>query len=350
MKPTIIIDNHIPFIKGVFDDVAEIHYLSATEIDNAALRATAADGLIVRTRTRCNETLLRDTAVHFIATATIGTDHIDADYCKCAGISWTNAPGCNASSVAQYVGSALALYAHEEGESLEGKTIGIVGHGHVGSEVEKIATALGMNILLCDPPKATINSDLYVRLEYLVANSDVITIHTPLTYNGDCPTYHLIGSNIFHRMPHRPLIINAARGGVVDESALITALKHRIVSHAVVDCWEGEPNVNSTLLEAALIATPHIAGYSADGKLNATQQVVAATAQFFGITTAPVVGLEPKHSVVAHPDTLPMQLLTSYRIYSDSAALKSDPTQFETLRNHYPTRRELKIIVSPEIV
>lgn len=344
MRPTIIIDSHIPFIRGVLEAAANVIYLPAGDINREVLTDNDADALIIRTRTRCNEGLLHGTGVRFIATATIGTDHIDAGYCAHAGIAIANAPGCNARSVAQYVGSALALYAHEEGESVEGKTIGIVGHGHVGSEVEKIATLLGMNILLCDPPKAAGNPDRYVPLETVAAHSDVITVHTPLTFSGQYATHRLIDSRIFSLMPHRPLIINAARGGIVDEQALLAALQRKTVSAAVIDCWEGEPHIDRILLEKALVATPHIAGYSADGKLNATCQAVDATCRFFGIEAASVAGLPPCRTVAANA-ALPLELLKNYPIYRDSAHLKEHPDDFEQIRNNYPARRELDITI-----
>lgn len=360
----LIIDDHIPFIKGALDDATEILYLPAQAITRRTLIDTRADALIIRTRTRCDAALLSGTRIRFIATATIGTDHIDTDYCRQAGISWANAPGCNARSVAQYIGSALALYAHETGEPLTGKTIGIIGHGHVGSQVATLAHHLGMNTLLCDPPKAATDPDPYVDLPTIAAHSDIITVHTPLTTTGPHPTHHLIDHHLIHLMPRRPLIINAARGGIIDEDALLDALDHRIVSDAVIDCWQGEPHINPSLLRRALISTPHIAGYSADGKLNATRQVLTATANHLGIpltdnshtpTTNPHITLPspltPCLTIPAtDPDLLLHTLLSNYKIYRDSTALKTTltdpatiPATFEHIRNHYPTRRELDI-------
>lgn len=344
MNTTIIIDENIPFIQGVFEPVANVVYRRGAEIDRNMLLGTGAEVLIVRTRTRCNEALLSGTKVRFIATATIGIDHIDTDYCARAGIAWSNAPGCNARSVAQYVGSAMALYAHEEGVELSDFTLGIVGHGHVGVEVEKLAKKIGMEALLCDPFKAEIPTPgkNYITLEQLASQSDIITIHTPLTNDGPHPTANLINARIFGLMPRRPLIINAARGGIVDEWALLSALQNNTVAHAVVDCWENEPHINRQLLERALIATPHIAGYSADGKHHATGQVTDAVAGHLKTTPAPIAPLDPCRHVSAD-SRLPFALLANYPIYRDSDALKTAPTQFEYLRNHYPIRRELDI-------
>lgn len=343
MRPTIIIDDHIPFIKGTLDHAADVHYLASSDITRRKLLETKADALIIRTRTHCNAALLDGTNIRLIATATIGTDHIDTDYCASAGIAWTNAPGCNARSVAQYVGSALALCAHEEGSCLSDKTIGIVGHGHVGTEVERLAKLLNMNILLCDPFKAADTPDRYVDITTIAAQSDIITLHTPLTHDGLHPTYQLINSDILHKMPRRPIIINAARGGVVDETALLDALRHNIVSQAVIDCWENEPEINAELLDRAIIATPHIAGYSADGKCNATSQVLRAISDHYGIAVQTSDTLSPCLQVSA-ADALPQTLLKNYPIYRDSMALKSSPSVFEYLRNHYPIRREIDII------
>lgn len=343
MRPTFIIDDHIPFIKGTFEHAADVHYIASSGITRQTLLDTKADAMIIRTRTRCNETLLDGTNIRLIATATIGTDHIDTVYCSQAGIGWTNAPGCNARSVAQYVGSALAVCAHEEGRSLSGCTLGIVGHGHVGTEVEKLAEAFGMNILLCDPIKANCGHGLYADIDTIATESDIITLHTPLTHDGDYPTYHLINSNTLNRMPRHPIIINTARGGVIDEKALIEALEHNIVSQAVIDCWENEPYIDRQLLDMAIIGTPHIAGYSADGKFKATCQVTRAVSDHFGITAKVKETLSPCQQTTATAGTLPLALLKNYPIYRDSAALKSSPLSFETLRDNYPVRRETDI-------
>ena len=360
MKPKIIIDANIPYIQGTFDKVAEVEYLTAKEITPQKVKS--ADALIIRTRTICNADLLDSSNVKFIATATIGTDHIDTDYCNAHNIAWTNAPGCNAESVAQWVGSVLAVWSNKHNCSMSGKTIGIVGHGHVGKRVERLARLLGMNVLLNDPPLAINNPEQYVDLQTIARQCDVITFHTPLTHTGQFATYHLADEDFFRILHERPintpsLIINAARGGIINEKTLLSYINNTktnnssfLIPHLsfidyAIDCWEGEPETNPELRKQALIATPHIAGYSADGKLNATQQVVQAVADFFNIQPKTIEGLPLKSTTTATGNTLKDQLLHNYNILADSDALKSEPHKFEHFRSNYPVRRELNIIV-----
>ncbi len=381
MKAKVIIDTNIPYIRGSFDKEADVEYLMAKEI--TPQKVESADILIIRTRTQCNADLLETSNVKFIATATIGTDHIDSDYCEAHNIAWTNAPGCNAESVAQWVGSALAVWAKKHNTSLIGKTIGIVGHGHVGKRVERLARKLGMRVLLNDPLLALEDPDRYVDLDTIATKCDVITFHTPLTRTGRFATYHLADEDFFETIkmrakkhtppPYRTspnlgeecelkwqsspvtnpkdkishnleekcdnlLIINAARGGIVDEEALL-----RSRCEWAIDCWEGEPETNNELRNNALIATPHIAGYSADGKLNASQQVIWAVSEFLGITPGEIEGLPEWETTDAEGDELRNLLLKNYDIIKDSESLKAEPERFEWFRNNYPIRRELKI-------
>lgn len=343
MKPIIIIDNHIPHIKGVLDDVARIYYVPSADITHETIKTLHADALIIRTRTHCDASTLDGTNVGFIATATIGTDHIDTEYCTQHGIRWQNAPGCNARSVAQYIGAALAVYAQKHNITLHKKTTGIVGHGHVGTEVEKLCNQLGMDVLLCDPPKAKTTDIGYVSLETIAENADIITIHTPLSKEGDYPTYHLFNHDIICQTKRHPLLINAARGGVIDEASVLFALDNKIISDVIIDCWENEPNINRCLLQKSLLSTPHIAGYSADGKLNATTQAVAATCRYFGIKANRIPTLPPKACANAQGEQLAKLLLQNYNITADSEALKAMPSDFEKLRNNYYVRREIDI-------
>ena len=367
MKPRIIIDANIPYIRGAFDDVADVEYLVAKDITHD--KAMNADALIVRTRTRCNAELLEGTRVKMIATATIGIDHIDTEYCDTHGIQWTNAPGCNAESVAQWVGSALAVWANEHNCSLIGKTIGIVGHGHVGKRVERLAHKLGMNVLLNDPPLALENPDRYVDLHTIARECDVITFHTPLTREGEFATYHLADEQFFEIIKKRtkqhtpppcgtspktgeeykssPLIINAARGGIINEKALLDSLLPTpcsLLLDFAIDCWDGEPETNPELRQRALIATPHIAGYSADGKYNASQQVVEAVAKALNIKPNTIEGLSEKKTTDKEGDELKDELLNNYNILADSDALKAESEKFEYFRSNYPVRRELYIM------
>ncbi len=323
----IVADDKIPYLKGLAEQLAdEVVYLPGKSIGNEDVRD--ADVLIVRTRTRCNRQLLENTRVRMIVTATIGFDHIDTDYCDSIGIKWTNCPGCNARSVCQYVRNALTL----TGRIGNGKTLGIVGVGHVGSLVAMDAIRNGMNILICDPPRKergeTFEGREFVDLSEVAAKADIITFHTPLTHEGKYPTYHMADADFFNSLANHPLLINAARGEVVDNEALIKAIDEGKVCDAVVDTWEGEPNINRELLEKAIVATPHIAGYSADGKANATKMLLMAVADFIGKSFTPIINL---------PES---ELLSVETLQSDSDKLKRNPEAFEEFRSNYPVRRE----------
>lgn len=344
-----LIDRHIPYIEGVFEPFAKVQYLDAQQFTPDSVRN--ADALIVRTRTRCDQRLLANSSVRFVATATIGFDHIDTDFCSRNRIAWTNAAGCNATSVAQYVGSALAFWAKTIGKtSLEGLTLGIVGVGHVGRAVAHVAgNLLGMKLLLCDPIRQQNEpNEPFVSLETIAREADVITFHTPLTFEGEFSTYYLANEKFFDTCSRKPLIINAARGGVIDEQALKLALKSAKVSDCVVDCWENEPQIDGELLNRALVATPHIAGYSADGKANATMLSVRAVSKFFGlgIDDFSIPNLAPKQRIVCHSaEEILSKLLETYDIQFDHNALISNRLQFEKIRSNYrKTRREVELL------
>ena len=330
----IIIERNIPFIKGVLDDLAQVEYLSAEEIDAEAMQN--ADALICRTRTRCNANLLHNSRCSFIATATIGTDHIDLDYCNQRGITVANAPGCNAPAVAQYVFASLA---HVINQPINNYTIGIVGVGHVGSIVEQWATQLGMKVLLCDPPRAEIEyTNNFVSLDEIARQCNIITFHTPLTTSGKYPTHHICNESFINRLSHRAIIVNCARGGIFDTQAVICALNENKISNVIVDCWEREPNLNPTLLEKAAIATPHIAGYSREGKIRATAMALEALARHFNLSIPNVAqGIAPGAA-----QNVTMQSITkSYNPIIDTQALKASPDAFESLRNNYNYRPEV---------
>lgn len=332
-KLKIIVERNIPFINGVLDDLADVSYLTASEITGEAMKHT--DALVTRTRTRCDSRLLDGSQCRFIATATIGTDHIDLPYCASRGITVANAPGCNAPAVAQWVlSSALRLI---EG-SPAGKTIGIVGVGHVGSIVDRWARGLGFTTLLCDPPRADREPhSRFVTLDQIARKADIITFHTPLTVSGPHPTLHLADHILLSRCARRPIIMNAARGPVTDTAALIEALQSHQISAAAIDCWENEPAISTQLLQMATIATPHIAGYSREGKVRATQMALDALTAHFGLprrmADAPEASA-PKTTVTA------TELLHSYNPLADTIDLRSNPATFESLRNTYRLRPE----------
>ncbi len=340
----IIIDRHIPFIQGVFDKVCKVEYLPASDINRQTIEQSEC--LVIRTRTQCNAELLAGTSIRMIATATAGYEHIDIDFCNNNGIKPFIARGCNASSVAQYIGSAIAVWAETKRLNHSKLTLGIVGYGFVGKAVEQLAKALGMTVLINDPPLEDTQYDYpFVSLTEIANRSNIITFHTPLTDKGKFATYHLADEFFFGQCKHNPLIINAARGGVVCEKAMTTALRNGKISGFVVDCWESEPNICSETLNNAFISTPHIAGYSADGKANAAQMCIEAVANFFGLTpTKPQVGLSPKLRYKVRGEELAHVLLQNYDIMHDSNMLKATPKSFEQLRNNYRQRREIDFL------
>lgn len=346
MKPLIVADNAIPYLKGVFEPWADVRYLPAAAI--TAQEVKEADVLIIRTRTRCNERLLADSKVGFIATATIGFDHIDTSFCQQHNIIWRNSPGCNAGGVQQYIMSAIATYTKKYQLQLNQLTLGIVGVGHVGKRVEVMAKLLGMRVLLNDPPRAEEETAFCsIPLSAIAAESDVITFHTPLTTDGLFPTKYLADETFFSSLACCPLVINAARGGIVDEQALLQAYDNGKVSDFVLDCWENEPHLNAETLEKALLATPHIAGYSADGKANATQQCVRNVAEYLGIESLKdyrVTALEQLSPVTICPDDYLNQQLAAYPISKDSDVLKLSPDTFEQQRTDYTLRREIEFV------
>ncbi len=328
----IVVDDKIPYIREKLAQLADdVVALPGSQISAEDVRD--ADALVVRTRTRCDEKLLSGSRVQLVATATIGFDHIDADYLQRAGIRWTNCPGCNSGSVAQYVECSLLLLAQQKGLSLQQSTLGIVGCGHVGSKVKAVGERLGMQVLVCDP---LLDDTSFVSMEVIERESDVITFHVPLTREGQYATYHLADEAFFQRLTREPYILNTSRGEVVDGDALLSALDEGRVCDAVIDVWEHEPQIHLPLLERVFIGTPHIAGYSADGKVNADNMVIDALCHHFhlphpGKIVAPSLPADYIYS--GHP-------LELYNPLDDTHKLKLHPTDFEYLRNHYPLRRE----------
>ena len=271
----IVVDDKIPFIREAIAQIStDVIYKPGIAISPDDIHD--ADALIIRTRTRCDETLLKGSKVSFIATATIGYDHLDIEYLKRAHITWTNCPGCNANSVGQYIHSCLLLLEKEKGYNLSKTTVGLVGVGHVGHAVIEAIRPLGVQILLNDPPqkealrKAGKPHEFFLKMEELQEKCDIISFHTPLITKGPYPTFHLANKTFFNALKKQPIIINTSRGAVVDNTDVLQALKDGIIRDAIIDTWENEPNINQELLNLIYIGTPHIAGYSADGKANAT--------------------------------------------------------------------------------
>ena len=321
----VIIDKGIPFLQGVFPSEIEVKFLSPEEITSESIRK--ADALFVRTRTQINKELLHGSQVRFVATATIGFDHIDQDYCREAGIHWVSCPGCNAQAVCDYVEEAIASFnsSPSRGRSGGGFTIGIIGYGHVGKLVAQMAQKNGYRVLLSDPPLG-----IGMSLNELAPLCDVLTFHTPLTHEGEHPTYHLCNADILRLCKPNALIINAARGGIIDEQALlsclITSSPHRLI--ASIDCWENEPLLNQALLEKVDLASFHIAGYSIEGKMRASEMCLQAFCEFFSL---PILSINKK-LVPLQGDSDPGWL---QRI---SNQLKASPEHFEQLRKQYKLR------------
>ena len=341
----IVADKHIPFLEGVFEPYAEVVYKDGKDITHEDI--IDADALIIRTRTKCNAQMLEDTKVKMIATATIGTDHIDLEYCREHGIEVHNAEGCNAGGVMQYVFSALYGVAARKGIKLDGATLGIIGVGHVGKKVEEMARHLGFNVLLCDPPRAAVEGDeKFCSLEYLLANSQIVTMHVPL----DDSTRKMANETFFAMMPTGSIFINASRGEVVDEDALMMALPK--FGAVVIDTWDGEPDINEELVDMVDIATPHIAGYSYQGKLNGTAASVQAVARHFGITALydffPQTGDEDRSPVPLDlkgktQGEVAAVFQYNYPIYTDDFRFRMEPHNFEKLRTNYQYRREIYV-------
>lgn len=343
----IVVDDKIPYIRETLAEITpDTVYIKGSEITADDVRD--ADALIVRTRTRCDEKLLAGSRVKFVATATIGFDHIDTAYCERQGIAWTNAPGCNAASVAQYVLNGLVTLALRTGESLRGKTLGIVGVGHVGSIVVRYAEVMGMRVLRNDPPRAEREGgEGFVSLTQIAAESDVVTLHVPLTKEGAHPTYHLANAAFFGQLAKRPWLINSCRGAVHDTAALLAAKREGLISQLIIDCWEQEPTISRTLLDEASLATPHIAGFSADGKANGTRACLQAIERFFGIHFAlldRVVPPAPPKPLIDldqwSTHRVEQALLHCFSPERVDAALRANPDGFEWQRNHYDHPRE----------
>lgn len=344
-RPKIIIDRHIPFMEGRPEKEADVEYLDQEDITPEKVKE--ADAIVVRTRTLCNQALLDGSKVKLVVTATIGTDHIDLPYCKGKGITVRNSPGCNAPGVAQYVWSSLLRQGFTPGRD----KLGLVGYGNVGKIVADWARLLGCEVLVSDPPladkAAEENSDWLPQnmendnirdasLETILRECDAITLHTPLTRDGLHPTYHLIGDKEIEKMKPGALLVNAARGPVVDSKALKKALAEKKI-RAVIDTWEDEPDIDPSLMELTIYSTPHIAGYSRQGKERATRMAIEALNEYFGlnIDTSGLTG------AYRSPEKLSREtIISSYDPATDTENLRANPSSFEKLRHNYNYREE----------
>lgn len=345
----IVADDKIPFLTGALEPFAEVVYMPGKSITREVLMNV--DALFIRTRTKCTESLLKGTKVRFIGTATIGFDHIDTKFCDSHKITWTNAPGCNSSSVQQYITAALLKLSHDHHFNLKDKTIGIVGVGNVGSKVEKSARILGMNVLLNDPPRARKEgSSDFVQLSNILYESDIVTVHVPLNIVGTDKTYHLFNTKSFKKMKKGTWFFNSSRGEVTDTASLKTSLSSGKLGGAVLDVWEHEPDIDIELMAKTYIATPHIAGYSTDGKANGTAMVVNSLCSFFKL---PLKNWYPQNVPVPFSTEISINgkgkkdeqiireaILFTYNIEEDDIRLRLSPADFEKQRGDYPLRRE----------
>jgi len=352
----IVADENIPLLDAFFAGFGEIRRVPGRSIDRATVEQ--ADVLLVRSVTNVNRALLEGSKVRFVGTCTIGTDHLDLDYFNEAGITWSSAPGCNARGVVDYVLGSLMTLAEIEGVDLSQRTYGVVGAGEVGGRLIKVLKGLGWNVMVCDPPRQIEGGD-YVSLEQIIQQCDVISLHTPLTRSGDDATWHLFDQQRLRQLKQGAWLINAARGPVVDNAALREVLLEREDLQAVLDVWEKEPEVDVALAELCVLATPHIAGYSLDGKQRGTAQIYQAYCAFIGqpadIQLSDLLPAAWLSEVSLHGGSDPAWALAMlcrgvYDPRRDDADFRrslvgnvaEQRAAFDVLRKQYPVRREIE--------
>ena len=353
----IVADENIPLLDSFFGDIGEIRRVSGRSMSNEDVRD--ADIVLVRSVTRVNRELLEGSRVRFVGTTTIGTDHVDLDWLEAAGIRFSAAPGCNANSVAEYVLSVLSLHAERRGlADWSQLSVGIVGVGNVGGELAHKLERLGFDVRLCDPPRADREEDdqEFVSLEEAM-KCDVVSLHTPLTREGDHPTLHMIGHPELEALGANQLLINAGRGEVIDSSALLARLDQGNAPTVALDVWEQEPRIHPELVDRVWLATPHIAGYSLEGKVQGTEMIYQALSQFLGLPVRKKAGQflpEPALSKISftssadEDDAIRIALRACYDPRPDDARLRNAMTgsveergaAFDRLRRDYPVRRE----------
>lgn len=336
------VDENIPYIAGRLEPLGEVIYLDQNAFTPE--RVADRDALLIRTRTRCNKALLEGSRTRLVATATIGVDQIDIPWCESAGITVCNSPGCNAPAVAQYVWAAVnCLLTGGDGVAdLSGKRVGVVGCGHVGGIVADWGRRFGADVVVSDPPRERAGfADNYLPLDELLATSDIITLHTPLTRTGEDATFHLIGERELSLLKDGAILVNAARGPVVDSKALKEAVcspaDGRGLLRTIIDTWEGEPALDEDLLRLVDIGTFHIAGYSREGKERATRMVLEAVERRFGVSVDKS-GLEGDYR--PDPELTLADVAASYDPRVDHRALLASPGAFEQLRHDYDYRKE----------
>ena len=351
-----VADENIPLLDAFFQGFGEIRRVPGRGIDRSMVEQ--ADVLLVRSVTQVNRTLLEGSKVKFVGTCTIGTDHLDLDYFAEAGIRWASAPGCNARGVVDYVLGSLMTLAEIEGADLKQRTFGVVGAGQVGGRLVEVLKGLGWTVKVCDPPRQATEGGDYVSLEQIIEQCDVISLHTPLTRDGAQPTWHLFDEQRLRRLQPGTWLINAARGPVIDNTALREVLLEREDLQAVLDVWEHEPSVDADLADLCVIATPHIAGYSLDGRQRGTAQIYESLCAFLEQPVAVRLSdLLPRPwlgGITLDADTDPAWALAMlcrgvYDPRRDDAdfrrslvgTVSDQRSAFDALRKHYPPRREI---------
>ncbi|WP_422777442.1 4-phosphoerythronate dehydrogenase PdxB [Pseudomonas mediterranea] len=352
----IVADENIPLLDAFFKGFGEIRRVPGRSIDRDIV--AQADVLLVRSVSRVNRELLEGSNVRFVGTCTIGTDHLDLDYFAEVGIRWASAPGCNARGVVDYVLGSLMTLAEIEGADLRQRTFGVVGAGQVGGRLIDVLKGLGWDVKVCDPPRQANEGGDYVSLEQIIEQCDVISLHTPLTRDGEQPTWHLFDEQRLNRLKPGTWLINAARGPVIDNTALRNVLLAREDLQAVLDVWEQEPTVDVDLADLCVIATPHIAGYSLDGRQRGTAQIYEALCAFLETPVAVSLGdLLPRPwlgGITLDAATDPAWALAAlcrgvYDPRRDDAdfrrslvgTVSEQRSAFDALRKHYPPRREI---------
>ena len=341
----IVVDRLIPFVEGVFEPYAEVVYLKGEDIRRDDIQD--ADALVIRSRTRCDASMLGGSSVKLISTATIGTGNIDLDYCRERGIFVSNASGANAGGVMDYVLSALYGVASRKSIKLDGFTLGIVGAGHVGSRVEASANELGFKVLRCDPPRAEEEGNYdFCSLDYLLENSNIVSLHVPINDS----TRGMAGDAFFAKMRPGTIFINAASGELVVDSALKAAIPK--LGAVIIDAWNNEPDVDKELVSMVDIATPHIAGYSYQGKQRSSATAVRTVARFFGIQ--PLLEFFPETEIKEleavkldvrgkSQGQIASLFQYNYPIFIDDFMFRINPDGFVGLRENYSYRREFYI-------
>lgn len=342
----IVADEKIPYLKGVLEKYVHMDYLPGAKISTQDL--LDADALITRSVTNCNHELLQNTKVKFIATATIGDDHIDKEYCKRNSIQWSTAKGCNSTAVSQFVLAGLLAFVHKHEIELKDKTIGIIGVGDIGTKVKQLGEILGMNVLLNDPPKErNENSELFCSLEEIQQRADIISLHVPLNLSGRDKTFHLLDEGFFKNLKKRVVLINTSRGAVLETLAVKKAIQSGKVLGSFIDVWENEPNPDEELLSLVDIATPHIAGYSMQGKVKGTSLVLENICRFFEFRVESEVNIQIQNIAIeidgdglSEQEIIYRSVISTYNILSDHQALVNDVRNFSHQRNNYNFRKE----------